>query len=274
LTSYQEESMFSSRYLALTALALLACGEKQPPADQTTRDLSMAPAESVAALNDQPAQGQQPAAQPAAQPAPNRAPPAAPKPAQAAPTRQPTAPATPTSTTRTVGQGATVMLAAVDTITSRHNKKGETVVATATADIRDARGNVVIPAGAVFTGTISDIAPAESSTSKGRMVLTFNQVEFGGHTYAVAARTDSLATVMKGRGVTTGDAAKVGVGAAAGAVVGGVVGGNKTGAIVGGVVGAAAGTAVAASTKDVDIVLPAGATIRLVLTAPFSVTGK
>ncbi len=267
--------MYSPRYFALTALAVMACGgEKQPPADQTMRDLSMAPAESVAALNDQPAQGQQPAAQPAGQPGQNTLPPAAPRPAQAAP-RQPTpsATASPTSATRTVGEGTILTLAASDTITSRHNKKGETVVATSTAAIRDARGNVVIPSGAVFTGTISDIAPAENANAQGRMVLTFNQVEFGGQTYAIAARTDSLATVLKGRGITTGDAAKVGVGAVAGAVVGRVVGGNKTGTIVGGVVGAAAGTAVAAGTKDVDIVLPAGAPIRLVLTAPFSLTG-
>jgi len=268
--------MFSPRYFALTALAVMACGgDKQPPEDQTMRDLSMAPAESVAALNDRPAQGQQPAAQPAAQPGQNAMPPAAPRPAQTAPTRQatPSVPASPTTTTRTVGEGTTLMLAASDTITSRHNKKGETVVATSTADIRDARGNVVIPAGAVFTGTISDIAPAENANAQGRMVLTFNQVAFGGQTYAITARTDSLATVLKGRGITTGDAAKVGVGAVAGAVVGRVVGGNKTGTIVGGVVGAAAGTAVAAGTKDVDIVLPAGAPIRLVLTAPLSVTG-
>jgi hypothetical protein len=263
--------MSSSRYLALAALALVACGGEKPPADQTTRDLSMAPAESVAALNDQPAQGQQPAAQPSTQPSQSRTPSAAaPKPAAVAPARQPTAPAA--SSARTLGEGTTLMLAASDTITSRHNKKGETVVATSTADIRDARGNVVIPAGAVFTGTISDIAPAENANAQGRMVLTFNQVEFGGKSYAVAARTDSLGTVLKGRGITTGDAAKVGVGAAAGAVVGRVVGGNKTGTIVGGIAGAAAGTAVAAATKDVDIVLPAGAPVRLVLTAPFSVT--
>lgn len=269
--------MFSPRYLALTALAVMACGgDKQPPADQTMRDLSMAPAESVAALNDQPAQGQQPAAQPAAQPGQNAMPPAAPRPAQTAPTRQatPSVPASPTTTTRTVGEGAVLTLAASDTITSRQNKKGDTVVATSTAAIRDAGGNVVIPAGAVFTGTISDIAPAPHADAAGRLVLTFNQVEFGGHTYAIAARTDSLGTVLKGRGITTGDAAKVGVGAVAGAVVGRVIGGNKTGTIVGGVVGAAAGTAVAAGTKDVDIVLPAGAPIRLVLTAPFSVTAS
>jgi hypothetical protein len=264
--------MFAPRYLTIAALAALACGGEKPPADQTARDLSMAPAESVAALNDQPAQGQQPAPQPAAQPAQTTTQPAAPKPSPAAPARQPSAPSRPATVTRTAGEGTMLMLAAADTITSRHNKKGETVVATSTADIRDAQGNVVIPAGAVFTGTISDIAPAGNANAKGRMVLTFNQVEFGGNTYAVAARTDSLATVMKGRGITTGDAAKVGVGAAAGAVVGRVVGGNKTGTIVGGIAGAAAGTAVAAATKDVDIVLPAGAPIRLVLTAPFSVT--
>jgi hypothetical protein len=264
--------MFMQRILAIAAVAALACGgEKQQPADQTVRDLSMAPAESVAALNDQPAQGQQPTTQPAAQPTRTTTPqPAAPKPVAQAP--KPAAPTRPASVTHTVGAGTMIQLAASDTITSRHNKKGETVVATTTEDIRDPQGGVVIPAGSRFTGTISDIAPAASSTSQGRLVLSFHQVEIGGTVYEVAARTDSLGTVMKGRGVTTGDAAKVGVGAAAGAIAGRVIGGNKTGTIVGGVVGAAAGTAVAAATKDVDIVLPAGAPIRLVLTAPFSMT--
>lgn len=261
--------MFTQRMLVIAAVAALACGgEKQQAADQTVRDLSMAPAESVAALNDRPAQGQQPPSQAAAQPTRTTTPqPAAPRPVAPAP--RPVAPTSATSATRTVGAGTMIQLAASDTITSRQNKKGDTVVATVTQDVRDPQGGVVIPAGSRFTGTISDIAPAESSTSQGRLVLSFHRVEIGGTIYDVAARTDSLATVMKGRGVTTGDAAKVGVGAAAGAIAGRVIGGNKTGTIVGGVVGAAAGTAVAAATKDVDIVLPAGAPIRLVLTAPF-----
>lgn len=250
---------------ALAAFVLVACGGEQPPADETARDLSLAPAESVATLNDQPDAA--PSTPPAEQPVQPRAT----TPRQSPPPRQPAAqPSAPASLT--LGEGTMITLAASDTLTSRHNKKGETVTATTTADLTDARGRVVIPAGAVFTGTISDIAPAESPGGEGRIVLTFNQVEFGGNRYAVAARTDSLGTYMKGRGVTAGDAAKVGAGTVVGAVAGRVIGGNKTGTIVGAAVGTAAGVGIAAATRDIDIILPAGAPVRLVLTAPFTRT--
>src|SRR3970282_2409977 len=96
-------------------------------------------------------------------------------------------------------------------------------------------------AGALFIGVISDIAPAESPGGQGRLVLTFNQVEIGGNRYPVAARTDSVGSYMKGRGVTAGDAAKVGAGAGVGGVAGRVIGGDKTGTSEGGVVGGATG---------------------------------
>jgi hypothetical protein len=249
--------------VAATAAFLVACGGEQPPEDETARDLALAPAESVATLNDQPA-AQPPAAQPAPE-TPRRTPPPREAPTRQTPPPAPVAPAPPT-----LGDGTRIALAASDTLTSRHNKKGETVTATATADIRDERGRVVIPAGALFIGVISDIAPAESPGGQGRLVLTFNQVEIGGNRYPVAARTDSVGSYMKGRGVTAGDAAKVGAGAVVGAVAGRVIGGDKTGTIVGGVVGAATGVGIAAATKDVDIILAAGAPIRLVLTAPFT----
>jgi hypothetical protein len=247
----------------MVLLAALACGGDQAQEDETARDLALAPAESVATINDQPAaQPTPPAAQPA--PAPARPRPSAPREAPREPA--PRQPASPPS----LETGTTIMLAASDTLTSRHNKKGEVVTATATEDIRDERGRVVIPAGSLFIGTISDIAPAEGPGGQGRIVLTFNQVEIGGDRYPVAARTDSVGAFMKGRGITAGDAAKVGAGAVVGAVAGRVIGGDKTGTIVGGVVGAATGVGIAAATKDVDIILAAGAPIRLVLTAPFT----
>jgi hypothetical protein len=167
-----------------------------------------------------------------------------------------------------------MVLAASDTLTSRHNKRGETVTATLASDVTDARGRTVIPAGALFVGTITDIAPAESPGGQGRMVITYTSVEFGGQTYAVSARTDSLPTYMKGRGVTAGDAAKVGAATAVGAAAGAIIGKDVKGAVIGGAVGAAAGVGIAAATRDVDILLNAGSPIRLVLTAPFSVTTR
>jgi len=247
--------------LVFAALGL-ACGG-EPPADETARDLSLAPAESVATLSDMPAEGA-PTGTPSP-PARSTTSPA--RPATTTPTVRPAGPA---ASTLVAAEGTVVMLTANDTLTSRHNKRGETVTATVSADITDARGRTVIPAGAVFVGTITDIAPAESPGGQGRLVITYTTVEFGGQSYAVAARTDSLATWMKGRGVTGGDAAKVGAATAVGAAAGAIIGKDAKGAIIGGAVGAAAGVGIAAATRDVDILLNAGAPVRLVLTAPFS----
>jgi hypothetical protein len=53
-----------------------------------------------------------------------------------------------------------------------------------------------------------------------------------------------------------------------------VLGGNKKGTIVGGVIGGIAGAGVAASSKDSDIVLPAGAHIIIRLTKELAVAAS
>jgi uncharacterized membrane protein len=73
---------------------------------------------------------------------------------------------------------------------------------------------------------------------------------------------------LRGRGVTSGDAAKVGVGAVGGAVLGRVLGGSTKGAVVGGVVGAAGGAVVASQTATRDVVVKAKTPVTFVLTAP------
>lgn len=242
--------------VAATALAL-ACGEsaqKENAAD--ARDVSLAPAESVAALNDQPPPA---TAKPKQQPPAGRRLPTGNQPTGG--TAQETKPAAPA----TLPSGTVIELAARDTITSRRNKTGDSVTATLSAAIKDAQGRVVIPAGATFLGTIAEIKAAGSPGGEGTLRLAFDRVSFGGKTYNAVASSDSLQTETQGRGVTAGDAAKVGAGAAVGAVAGRLLGKNAKGAVIGGVVGAAAGAGVAAATKDQDIVLPAGGRIRLVL---------
>jgi hypothetical protein len=168
----------------------------------------------------------------------------------------------------TLALGTVFTAEALDTLTSRHNQVGDAVSARVREGVRDENGMLVLPPGTVLLGTITDIAPAESPGGEGRMVLTFDGVELDGWMYPLEARLDSLGTRMKGRGVTAGDAAKVGAGAVVGALAGRVLGGNAKGTAVGAVAGAAAGVGIAAATRDVDIILDAGAQIRLVLTAP------
>ncbi len=239
-------------------LVVLACGER-PPEDPADRDLSLAPAEAGAAIDDQPAT---PPDAPAAQ---------TPAPAARQPAPRPAPPPQPRVVSLVVPTGTDITLFARDTLTSRHNRKGEEVIATNAEPIMDAQGRVVIPPAAVFIGTISDIAPADNPGGEGRMILTFSRVQFGGDVFSVQARTDSMGSYMKGRGVTTGDVVTVGAGAVVGGVAGRIIGGNRTGTIVGAAAGAAAGAGIAHATRDIDIILPAGAPISIVLTAPFEI---
>lgn len=250
---------------AATAAFFIACGGSADDSAADERDLSLAPAESLAVdLDDQPQAEEE--AEPIAQRREERREPSRRPPVQREPEPEPE-PLVPS-----LSVGTVLELAAADTLTSRHNEQGEEVYATGSSAILDENGDEVIPAGAVFAGTISDIAPAGSPGAEGRMVLTFSRVMFGGETYTIQARVDTLGTFMKGRGISGGDVARVGAGAVVGAIAGRVIGGNRTGAIVGAAAGAAAGVGILAATRDTDIILPGGALIRLVLTGPFELT--
>ena len=225
--------------LASIAVFAVACqkGQDQSQAsDSTARNLTLAPAESTAQMRDV-------ADQKAAPPPPaNRTTPPAPPPARPRP------PAPPPMAR--LGAGTKMDVAATDTISSRTAKIGDTFTARVVDDVRNAAGRVVIPAGSVVNGKVADVKPAPNPSTAGTLTLSVSSVTIRGKSYPIEASVDSLETVHKGRGVTSGDAAKVGAGAAAGAILGRVLGGNKKGTIIGGIVGGAAGAAVAHETKD------------------------
>jgi len=267
--------MSARRFLVATLLGLAACGggdrKSGTAADTLQRDLSLAPADTSSQLNDRPAPDTShaaPAAPAASAPAPTPAPAPKPKPAAA----KPAAPKEPAH--YPLGVGTTVEAAAVDTITSRHNKAGETMVATVIDAITDPSGHIAIPAGSIVTLKIVELKPAENKKSKdGTLQLEVVNISVNGAEVPVFARVDSVEHFLKGRGVTGGDVAKAGGGAAAGAVVGGLMGKAK-GAVIGAIVGGAAGTAVAVQTADRDVVIPAGGLIRFVLSEAAVVPAK
>jgi hypothetical protein len=249
--------------IAMTAVfGLAACQKGQDhsqASDSTARDLTLAPTESTTAMRDVP--DRQTAPPPARTPPPATRPPAA---------RPPAPPPRPAM--RTLSAGARFDVAATDTISSRTSKIGDTFTARVVEDVKNAAGQVVIPAGSTVNGKITDVKPAPNPRTPGTLTLSVTSVTVGGNTYPIEGAVDSVETVHKGRGVTTGDAAKVGAGAVAGAVLGRVIGGNKKGTIIGGVVGGIAGAGVATQTKDSDIVLPAGAHIIVRLTKELAVS--
>lgn len=282
--------MRAIRFVGMAALlAAAACGKKdggQPNGQDSTagRDLSLAPVDSSAALNDAPSTtAESPPAAPAPAPAPAPTPPAAPKPKPTTPkppvsTPSPAPapapappPAPPAPATRTAAAGTSMALNASVEFSSKTHKVGQTVTATVANDVTDENGKVVVPAGATVTLVITEMVVSENKSDSGKVSLKATQIAFGGDTYDVDGTSTKVDYALKGRGVKAGDAAKVGAGAAAGAVVGRVLSGKKKGAIIGGVIGAAAGTAVAANSADRDIVVAQGARILIRLREALSV---
>lgn len=257
--------------LAATMLAL-ACGAGEPADEEEMRDLTLAPAESLSTIGDvpevEPEQPAPPRETTQRQPQ-QRTPPPPPRQREPDPEPQPAPQPDPEPTLPTAGQGTSFTLFATDTLASRVNKAGDPVTAMLGADIVDANGDVIIPAGAVFSGSIQEIAPAPNPDADGTLVLSFNQVAFGGKSYAIAAQQDSIGAYTKGRGLEASQAATVGAGAVIGGIAGRVIGGNRTGTIVGAAAGAIAGAGIAAATRDEDVILDAGAPIVLRLVRDF-----
>ena len=256
--------MLRKELAVLGMIAVVACARDRADtatADSLSRDLQMSPADSSADLNDRPTTPPPTTSTPSTTPRQSTPRPSTPS------TSNPPA-STPTTTAgRSVPSGSTIEANTTTQISSRNNKAGETLTATVSSDVRDAQGRVVIPAGSVVRMTISQIEPAENKGAQdGKIVLMPSTIEIGGKSYTLNASIESVEHTLQGRGVTAGDAAKVGAGAAAGAIAGRVLSGNKKGAIIGGVVGAAVGTGVAMETADRDVVVPSGAKVVLKLT--------
>jgi len=245
---------------SLAAALLVACAKGEQTSqstDATARNLTLAPTESTAAVRDVPAPTTDPA-----RAAPERK---APPPQRAAPKPAPAPPAS-----STLAAGTRLALAAQDTITTRGANAGDPFTATVGQDVKDAAGRIVIPAGATVAGTIA-AAEAAHANSTGILQLNVTSVTVRGVSYPIEASVVAMDTVRKGRGVTTGDAEKVGGGAVAGAIIGKLLGKDTKGAVIGGAVGAAAGAAVAHQTRSIDVVIPKGATITIALTKPLVV---
>ena len=255
----------AKRLAILTFAVLAGCGGDRAAslaADSLSRDLQRLPVDSSAALNDQ--AGAMPVADAAPAPAPKPKPkpkPAAPKPAAAKPAPAPLM----------LEAGAALSTKVDREITSKLDKPGATVTSTVAADVTDASGRVVIPAGSRVTLTLTEIHESENKGDKtGKLTLTPTAVEIAGQSYALGGTAVALDRTLRDRPTNAGDVAKVGAGTAAGAIVGRVIGGNTKGAVIGGIIGGAVGTQRAVETQDRDVVVPAHSRVEITLGDSFT----
>jgi len=232
--------------------------------DSVARNLTLAPADSALPIADAPAP-------PAAQPQPPTSQPPRQRPTQTTP--RPSTPAPqPAPAPRELAAGTEFEVSIRDTLTTRTAKVGQQVTATVRSDVKDLSGRTIIPAGATVYGVVTLAKEGENPGDTGQIAVDFSAVDIGGVRHAVQGSMVQADFVVKGRGVTGGEAAKVGAGAAIGAAAGQLLGKNTKSTVIGAVVGAAAGAGVAAATRDQDVVIPAGARVVVRLSQTLTVT--
>ncbi len=176
--------------------------------------------------------------------------------------------ATTTLAAKTLPIGTEIHAALDDSINSRTDSVGRVVTAVVMENVTGSDGKTLIAAGAPVRFTVTRLSAAKSKTAQGRLALQVDGIGIGGELRKVSADIGPVPHELRGRGVGTSEAAKVGVGAAGGAVLGRVIGGNTRGAVIGGVVGAAGGAVVASQTASRDVVVKAKTPVVMVLTEP------
>jgi hypothetical protein len=176
---------------------------------------------------------------------------------------------------RSLPSGTRVSATIQDALSSRTNKSGETVHAVVSADVTDARGNVVIPAGSAATFTIDKIEPGSDQVRpEGRLMIDVASVTVRGQSYPLTATLDPIAHHLEGRGITKDEAARVAAGTAIGAGIGQVIGKNTKGTVIGGAVGAVAGGAVAVRYAYRDVIVSAGTPVVFTLGQALNISAR
>jgi hypothetical protein len=175
----------------------------------------------------------------------------------------------------TLPVGTEIRAVLQDSIDSRMHSKGHPLHAEVAGGVMDPAGTVLVPAGSKVRLTITRLEPAKSrSADDGKLSLRVDTLTINGRSLPVTAHVQAVPHELRGRGITAGEAEKVGAGAAAGAVAGGVITGKTRGAVIGGVVGAAGGAVVAAQTASRDVVVHQGTTVVFTLAAPLIVAAQ
>lgn len=122
---------------------------------------------------------------------------------------------------------------------------------------------ILIPAGSVVRGVVSNVDPAGKVDRTGRLTLSFDQITVNGRDYPMRA----MATQVFESGGIREEVKTVGTAGAVGGIIGGILGGVK-GALLGAVIGSGG---VIAATEGKDIELPAGTIVRIRLDTPIQI---
>ena len=149
--------------------------------------------------------------------------------------------------------GTRLPLVLETTVSSDSSNVGDLVAAKTRLNVRDRRGNIVIPHGSEVRGRVTSADPGGKMKGRARLGITFDRVVLRGQEHPMT----TTRIYVQAKSQAKRDAAGVAAGTIGGAVVGGIIGGKK-GARVGAVAGAGAGTAAAVSTRGPQVTFAAG----------------
>ena len=181
------------------------------------------------------------------------------------------APTAPRNMTSTVSAGTTFAVSLNETLSTASNAAGDGFTATLTEPILDENGDVLVPSGATVRGRVTRVDKSDRVGETGVLNVAFESISYGGRSYPLEGSVVEANPERRTRQTTGQQAGKIAAGAAAGAIIGRVLGKDTKGTLKGAAIGAAAGTAIAMGTADVDVVLPAGSTMRVRVDAPITV---
>jgi hypothetical protein len=175
-------------------------------------------------------------------------------------------PAAATLPTEEVIPAQTILQARLNTpIGTEHNRPGDRFTLTVLDNLVADTGRVVVPAGSIITGVVTELHESGHVGEQASIRLAFERLDAYDRSYPIAAEVVSANVEQDRHG--GGIARGAGIGAVAGVALGAILGGGS-GALKGGLVGAGAGTLIGLGTGDVEAVLPAGSEMTLRIVQP------
>jgi len=167
----------------------------------------------------------------------------------------------------TVPAGTLIDVAFLDALSTAETMVGDSFRTRVINDVLY-DGVVVIPAGSVVVGTVTEAVSANDKRFGGqaRLAMEFNEVQLTSGRYA----TMSASLLEAGKSQKKKDALTIGGATAGGALLGRILkrDDEAKGTLIGAVVGAAAGTAIAAKNKGEELLIPIDTVAQLSLNAP------
>jgi hypothetical protein len=168
-------------------------------------------------------------------------------------------PATAPAGTVEIPVGTEIDVRLQSALNSGQNQVEDRFEATTLVDV-GVNSRVVIPAGSVMRGVITQVEPATRTNRTARMTVSFDQVTVNGTPYAIRG---TVSQAIEGEGIR-GETARIGTGAGVGAIIGGILGGFK-GALAGILIG---GGGTIAATEGKEVQIPQGSVLRVRLDSP------